>query len=312
MSTPVDWIAGLARRWSDSWAASGPPHSYAVLRILLGALCLLGLIGLTPVEMYWPLDGIIPLPSPGGPRSWLVEHRLGTAAGWIVYAGLAVVFGAMTLGVFTDLAVLGAFLGIVAQNRWNTLPLSSAHQVLNVLTFCLVWAECGRVWSIDAWRSKAALTAVPDVALWPLLLMRCQVAVIYCSSAFHKLGFPVWRDGSAVHWAMSLNYFHRLPWPLPPSAATLVALLTWSTLLFELAFPALVYFKRTRTPTLIAGVALHVGLWLTLELGPFSWIMIASYVAFLDPRTVASACERIQRRFSRIPAREGAGETLAM
>lgn len=311
MRSPIEWGASVVRRCSDAWTASGPPYSYAVLRILFGALCLVSLAGLTPVEMYWPLDGIIRLPSPGGPRAWLVEHGLGTAVGWVVYLGLVVVFSAMTLGVATDLAVLAAFIGLVGQNHWNTLPLSSAHQVLIVLTFCLVWAECGRVWSIDAWRSKTTAPSF-DVATWPLFLMRWQIAVIYCSSGLHKLGFPVWRDGSAVHWALNLNYFHRLPWPIPPSAAVLVALLTWSTLLFELAFPVLVCFRKTRIPTLIAGIALHVGLWATLELGPFSWIMIASYVAFLDPETVAGVCRRLEQRIRPAVESESAGETLAM
>jgi 6-phosphofructokinase len=38
-------------------------------------------------------------------------------------------------------------------------------------------------------------------------------------------------------------------------------------------------------------IALHAGLWSTLELGPFSFIMIASYLSFLDP-------EKFSERYS--------------
>ena len=117
--------------------------------------------------------------------------------------------------------------------------------------------------------------------------MRFQIAIIYGSSGLHKLAFPMWRDGSAVHWAINLNEFHRLPWAIPETAAFVVALLTWSTLAFELAFPLLVIFKRIRPPVLIAGIGLHLGLWATMELGPFSQVMVASYIAFLEPATVA-------------------------
>ncbi len=123
--------------------------------------------------------------------------------------------------------------------------------------------------------------------IWPLRLIRCQVSLIYLSSALWKLLYPIWRDGSAVYWALNLNAFHRFPWQLPVAAEPLVVLLTWGTLLFELFFPLLVWFRVTRTPTLLAGLGLHLGLWLTLEIGPFSLVMMASYIAFLDPSRVA-------------------------
>jgi hypothetical protein len=113
--------------------------------------------------------------------------------------------------------------------------------------------------------------------------MRFQMALIYFGSALSKLAFPVWRDGSAVYWALNLNDFHRFPWVIPESAAPLLAVTTWATLGFELFFPLLVIFRRTRPVILWAGVALHLGLWLTLELGPFSWVMLAGYIAFLNP-----------------------------
>jgi hypothetical protein len=273
------------RRLSESWSAEIPPHSFALMRIVLGAMGLLSLAGLTPVEMFWPLDGIAPLSSDGtGPRAWLNAHQLGTVAGWGFYSGLIVVFVAMTVGYYSDAAVLMCFVGMVVQSHWNYLPLSSAHQVLIVLIFCLLWAETGRVWSLDA-RRRMTEPGHPQrqQPAWPLWLMRCQIAVIYGSSGLWKIAFPLWRDGSAVHWALNLNSFHRLPWPVPPEVAPLVAFTTWATVLFELSFPLLVLFRRTRMPALAAGVALHLGLFLTLELGPFSPLMVASYLAFLDP-----------------------------
>jgi hypothetical protein len=152
---------------------------------------------------------------------------------------------------------------------------------MTVLVFCLLWAETGEVWSLDArWKGGQAPRAQPA---WPLWLMRCQIAIVYLSSGLYKFAYPTWRDGTAVHWTLNLNGFHRFPWPLPVQLAPLEALLTWGTLLFELAFWALVLFRRTRPWTLVAGVGLHAGLFATLELGPFSLLMIASYLCYLDP-----------------------------
>jgi len=195
---------------------------------------------------------------------------------------------------------LAGFVGLVGQDRWNHIPLSSAHQVMIVLLFCLAWADSGRVWSLDARRSDRAYDGDSGrVPIWPLQLMRCQIALIYFSSGLWKISYPMWRDGSAVHWALSLNAFHRLPWPVPVEWAPFIAFLTWGTVLFELLFPVLVFFRATRGPMLLAGIGLHVGLWATLELGPFSYIMIASYIAFLDPAYTAKLF-RFQNKVPRV------------
>jgi hypothetical protein len=286
-------VGSLVAAVKARWNAGIPPHSFALLRIALGLMGLLSLVALTPVEMFWPLDGLTPLSADGtGPRAWLLAHGFGTVAGWALFLALTVVFAALTVGWWSDAAVLGAFVGLIAQDHWNNIPLSSAHRVLIVTIFCLLWAETGRVWSLDAFLSGRAHDPDARVPPWPLWLMRCQVAVIYGSTGLHKLAYPVWRDGSGVHWALNLNVFHRLPWAVPPEAATLVALATWATLAFELLFPILVMVRRLRPWVLIAGVGLHLGLWATLELGPFSWIMLATYIAFLDPDTTSRLFRR--------------------
>jgi hypothetical protein len=269
-------------RLNQLFATEIPPHSYALLRIVLGAIGLVSLLGLTPIELYWPLDGLSPVPGKGlGIRSWVAEHGFGTIAGYGLFAWLLASSTAMTLGVRSDFAVFCCFVGLVLQSYWNGLPLSSAHQLMIVLLFCLLWSDTGRVWSFDARRRAASEAHL--VPAWPLWLMRCQVALVYLSSGLYKFAYPTWRDGTAVHTALNLNSFHRFPWPLPSELAPLEVLLTWGTLLFELSFGLLVLSRRTRPWALLAGVGLHAGLFLTLELGPFSFLMVASYICYLDP-----------------------------
>ena len=270
-------------RLADAFALEIPPHSYALLRIAIGAVGLLSVLGMTPFAMYWPLDGLSPLPG-SGVRAWIAARDLGTVAGTALFVALVCSFSAMTVGFRSDLAVFSSFVGQVALTHWNNLPLSSAHQVATVLLFCLIWAPTGQVWSLDArWRN----TVPRPAPAWPLWLMRVQIAIVYLSSGLHKFAYPMWRDGSAVHWAQNLNAFHRFPWPWPASLAPLEAFLTWSTLFFELTFWVFVLFRRTRPWILLAGIGLHIGLFLALELGPFSPLMIASYLCYLAPDTTA-------------------------
>jgi hypothetical protein len=283
--TPSRWSSVL-RRWERFWFQSIPPHSYALLRIAFGAIGILSLVGLTPVELYWPLDAITPLPGEDGIRGAVANAGLGRIAGYAAFALLLVSFTAMTVGYQSDIAVLLCLVGVILQHHLNRYPLSSAHVVMVDILFCLIWTHTGRVWSLDALgKRRVADAAADDAALpiWPLRLVMFQVAVIYGCSGLWKFAYSVWRGGTAAHWAINLNSFHRFPWPLPADAAPLMAALTWFTLAFELLFPVLVWFRRTRPLALVLGVFLHLGLFFTLELGPFSLLMIASYIAFLDP-----------------------------
>jgi len=280
----LEAVRSRLRAW---FTAEIPPYSYALLRIVLGVVGLVSLLGLTPIALYWPLDGLNPIPGEGlGVRSWIAQRGLGAVVGNSLFVWLLCSLSAMTIGFYSDVAVLLSFAGLVAQSHWNGLPLSSAHQVMVVLLFCLLWADTGRVWSLDARRGWER-GAQPTPA-WPLWLMRCQVALIYLSSGLYKLAYPMWRDGTAVHWALNLNSFHRFPWPLPAQLAPLEALMTWGTLFFELSFAILVFFRRTRPFALLGGIALHAGLFAALELGPFSLLMVASYACYLDPARTAT------------------------
>ena len=277
---------GAARRWEELWFEQIPPHSVAVLRMVFGLLVLASVAGLMPVDMFWSVDGLVPRSS--DLRRLLVDRGLHFDPGWLFIAGIVVSAAAMTVGYQTRLAVPATFAGLALQKAWNHLPLSSAHVVLLSIVFCLMWTDSGRVLAVDSRRRASRGDTIPA---WPLWLIRYQVVVIYASSGLWKLSYPAWRDGTAVYWALSLNAFHRFPFGIPSEAAPLLAVLTWSALLFELLFAVGVYFRRTRMVTLVAGVGLHVGLLVALELGPFSLVMIASYLAFIDPRVVKRLVE---------------------
>jgi hypothetical protein len=296
--TGIAWKpAGVPGAWNRCWFDEVPPHVFALLRIAFGLLGLLGLAGVTPVSMYWSPDGLAPVPGPGvGLRAAVQAAGLGWLAGAAFFAVMAASFLAMTVGYRSALAVPACFFGSVLQSHWNHLPLSSAHQVTVTLLFCLMWADTGAAWSVDRWlaRRRGGSGRWERQPVWPLRLFQCQVALVYLSAGLWKLAGPMWRDGSAVHWAASLNTFHRLPIADPPEAASAMTVLTYLTLLWELAFAPMLLLRATRRLALLAGVCVHLGLWLVLEIGPFSWVMLASYLAFLDPHAAARVPEAVR------------------
>jgi hypothetical protein len=114
-----------------------------------------------------------------------------------------------------------------------------------------------------------------------------------------KIHDVAWRDGTALHWAMANNVFHRFPFALPLVNETTLALLTYLTVFWEISFPLLLIHRWTRRAAILIGVMLHLGIWITMEVGPFSPLMLAAYISFVNPRLVAGWARRSFREPSR-------------
>jgi hypothetical protein len=282
---------------------------FALVRIAVGAGGLISLLGFLPVDMFWSPDGIAPLPGGGvGLRSYLVESGLGVTAGWVIFCILFIAFTCMTLGVFTGTAVVVCFFGGVFQSRWNSLPLTSGHTIMVAVLFCLIWADCSGWPSVDAWRRRRSLSlGMPLLQpIWPLRLMRIQMAVMYMTSGLFKLLGPGWRSGSTVYYATTQNIYGRVlhVYPVPEGLGWMLTALSYATVAWEITFPLMMLHRVTRTAAVLVGVGLHLGVGATMEVGPFSLMILMCYSAFISPdqarRVVGWLSQR--RVASRTPA----------
>jgi hypothetical protein len=288
----------LRARWELFWFEPVPVEIFAVLRIVFGILGLVSLAGQLPTSTFWRPDGIVPIPSPGGFRETVINMGLGVPVGEFLFWGFAAALLAMTVGLGSRLVVPLAFAFANVQFLWGRLQLSGANAVFVVMLFCLVWAETGATLSIDAWlerrRTRRPPNAAPKLAtVLPLRMIQLQLAVIYFNSGLFKIHDASWRDGTALHWAMTNNVFHRFPFALPlVNDATLTAA-TYTTVFWEIGFPFLLLNRFTRRIALVVGVILHLGIWTMMEVGPFSPIMLAAYIAFLNPQHVTQWVSRM-------------------
>jgi len=284
-------LADAGQRWRGFWFHPVAPELYALLRIALGTVACVDLLGMSDLGAFWLPSGL------AGPTSATLAQIVADAGsgaiawGYLLYAFTAVAFAAFTLGVGTRWATLAAFLASMARLYWTPLPLSSAHNLLHALLFCLLWVDSGAAWSFDAWRRHRLGGCRPVTDIWPLFLLRVQLSVLYVAAGVWKLMEPDWRDGSALHWILQDNGFSRMPAVLPPSFEPAASFLTHLTLAWELGFPLLVLFRRSRLLALLLGVVLHGGMAIAMELGPFSAVVLAGYLAFLDPEFVSAIAQ---------------------
>jgi hypothetical protein len=271
--------------WDRFWFEEIPADIFSLLRILFGLAGLFGLVGLLDVPLFWSCDGLV------ASRGDSLCQSIGNLYPYLILCFVITSFAAMAVGFSTRLAVACSFWSVFLLASWNDLPLSAAHQVLRAVLFCLVWADSGRRWSLDAWLNRRSgptdASTQNGVPIWPLRLLQIQVATVYLVTALWKVNNLMWRDGSALHYIFENPQFPRFSVFASPVWDSWMTLATYATLAWELSFAFLLLHPRTRRWTLALGIVIHLGMWATMELGPFSWIMLASYVAFVDPRSVS-------------------------
>jgi hypothetical protein len=252
----------------------------------------------------------------------------------VLFAAYLLALACMTLGLFTRTATVVALL--MANTffcRFSDLMNGGDDLVRNALYF-LVFSPAGAVWSLDrAWRmhrlarlARALGLPPPDaaapviVAPWSIRLMQIQLCAMYLFSGLCKAdpnavaelvvglfrgnsnvltelgGRLDWLDGQAMYWILNDVSLCRWPYAWLPVPLAVCRLLSWGTLAFEIGFTFLVPFRRLRPWLLVAGVALHAGIFAAMEIGWFSQISLCWYALFLPGETIARFFRRFGRR----------------
>lgn len=300
------WSRELWSKWDRFWFAEIPPHIYSLLRIFTAAIAIAGLIGVRDTSVFWDPRGLVPDAGAATLKSLLANNPgIAPIGSFALFVGCLVCYVAMAVGFRSKLSVGVSLAAAVFQVRWNSLPLSGEHMLLRGLLFCLVWADCGSVWSIDAWlhRRQHALdvqeSPSPRTSIAPLRMIQFQVVIVYLASGLWKLFNPLWRNGTALHYVLYNNAFRRFPLQLTPSLDVVLAILTYVVLVWELSFVLLVLFPGTRRIVILIGVVLHLGMTLVLEVGLFPWMMFVCYTSFLDPERLPMLFARSSKSRSR-------------
>ncbi len=93
-----------------------------------------------------------------------------------------------------------------------------------------------------------------------------QICIVYFFSSLHKLQGKLWTNGTALYYILNVDEFcaSRLNKYIT-SSIYLVMFLTFSTILFQVSFPFLVWFKKTKIYILLIGVFFHLGIFVLMR-----------------------------------------------
>jgi hypothetical protein len=225
-----------------------------------------------------------------------------------------VIYLLFTIGYRTKLMHALSAMLLVGINSRNIAVENGGYVVLVLLTIWTVFLPLGRRFSVDAllasWRERREGTAAalndrsspklderPVVSLAFLALL-LQWAVIYFFNVVQKTGSE-WRDGSAVHYFFQQD---RMVTAFGVAIRDHVPLwgikaLTYGALAIEASVAVLLLSPfaphRLRMIAWLLVCALHLGIAAVLDLGPFSYAMIAAFFAFVPRQFWEWAHERL-------------------
>lgn len=273
--------------WTHFLFRSTAAAPLSLLRIVFGVYLLYYYLDIFPfLHVHYFPPGLLPrqeLDASTFP-SVLALFHYGTLPRYAAFLLTLAAALALAVGLQTRLAAVltwllhHSFVGGLPAGR------NSGDNVVAVACFLfMVVALAGhaqRVYAIDArGRDAPAETTIP---IWPLRLFQIQLVYIYFFSGFHKLASTDWYTGEALFYVFQQRGWSRMNLSLL-THPVLVGALTYGTLFFELLlFPVLVWVRAVRPLVLVAGVAFHLGIALTMRVFVFGEIMPLLYLAFVD------------------------------
>lgn len=292
------------RSWVEITSEREPALVLALFRILIG-LCAIGsLVSAAGVlEILWvdaahggafTLEGSRVVRLFGGATPGVIWGFF-----WVALA--ASVLSTVGLGGRAPLLVAGqAYAALVRTNGTVT---GGYDAMIPIAFWILFFSGATNALSLDAKRKTKSW--VPDVLVpaWPRYVLVFQLVVIYFITGLQKMS-PVWTPlggYSALYWVYQDPTWRRFDMNFTADWYPLLQVATAVTWHWELAAPVvLLWFWARRTRErggrirrallrrdlrkvyLAIGVCLHLGILLTLNVGPFSFVSLSFYPLFFS------------------------------
>jgi len=293
-------------------------RALAAMRIALGIIMLRDLwVRSYDLRAFYSDRGALP-------REAILEHLDGTwrfslhmmngeaefiAVLFMIHAVFAALF---LVGLRTRLANFVCWIFVISLHARGSIQLQAGDVVLRLLLFWCMFLPLGARASLDAWQRPPLERVAARVVTVASAAFGFQLAIVYFVTAILKSGRP-WRDGSAVYYALSIDYFAKQPftdivlgtrpviellgadthawlvdhiWPfIHPDVPWAASVFNFGTLILEWVGPLMLLFPfwrgRVRALVVCSFISLHIGFFAGLEIGLFPWICIAGWVALL-------------------------------
>jgi Vitamin K-dependent gamma-carboxylase len=273
--------------WERFWHEPVRAERMALMRICVG-LALLS----DQLLQYLPFWGYLFGPNGTGSfalnEGWMVNNwrwpslfftseSQSVLVAWFVAWVLSAV--ALVLGYKTRVAAVLAWVLTMAFFTRNTNVKNGGDDVAQIGLFWLMFAPCNRVWALDAKRVTREW-----IAPWAVRLIQIQICIMYTATGIAKLKGGLggtWLQGTSLHYVFNDLALTRWSYAQLPVPFWVTSPLTYVALFWEVLFIPLVLHPSTRRFALYYGLLFHVVIYMTLEVGWFSFYSMALYPVWI-------------------------------
>jgi hypothetical protein len=220
----------------------------------------------------------------------------------------------LLLGSSTRLAAVAVWLLSTSFATVNSYIDNGGDQIRYIVTLYLMLTPCGAAWSLDSWlrRRRGRLSDPVFVYPWALRLLFVQMVLMYWCNGLYKLTGVVWKNGDSLYYVLgdlTLTRWSHAQFPVP---YPITKILSWTVLAWEVTFPLWVCLpwrwlgdrlegrgmdrhrrllglvRYVPVIALLFGVAFHVGIGLSMELGFFAPYALCLYLPLLPVERLSS------------------------
>lgn len=200
---------------------------------------------------------------------------------------LAAIFAFFLLiGFFTRIATIVSWALLVSLNLRNPLLLQGGDVIFRCLLFWGIFTPWAERFSVDSYFKKIRIEKNFIFSL-PAAAFIIQILFMYIFTGMLKTGDPWRKDYTAIYYALSIDHFSFLLGPYLYKFPQLMKGLTFSIIWIELLGPLLLLipYRNSLFRYIFIGLmaSFQLGLALTMNIGLFPWICIASLLILLPP-----------------------------
>lgn len=200
----------------------------------------------------------------------------------------------IAIGLFTKLSVfinyLMSILFLGFSFGTNSGSMHEYHIDTELLTvgLVLIFMPISKRLSIDALINKLKYSTIgfeykveDKISSINYVILTLTAGLIYFDSIFYKANSPMWLEGLGIWLPASLPWAGWLDLSFILNQEYLIKCFGYLTLLFQLTYIFLVWFKRFKVIFLLIGIGLHIGIFFAFPIPWFALSMVALYIGII-------------------------------
>lgn len=268
-------------------------------RITLGIYLLIYNLPFWPkLDLIYGRDGMLP---PGFLPDYLVQSPdfFPWPTAWfpLLFGAMTVLIVLFTCGVLNTWMLVPLYFLQIYFYHANPLIIHEAQPLANLFLFLFFFLPPDSA-PVLSGRPRFTFTQENTAELRALLrIIIGFFGVYYFIVGLKKLPDPLWREGLALQYILDWNGVARDNWltALITGQPWLAKVMSYGTLLFEMSFVFLI-FTPLRILYIVAGLGLHGGIFLTMDVGSLSLALIVWYALLFDQRVRGQIVKWISSR----------------